>query len=105
MARRMLIWGRATEPIETMSFLCNIRTPVALTVGAADLRRIVGGWVAKLAHDKRGQDQVEYGVFIGLMALAAALSLTELSDAISNAYSQIGDALDQAGNCANPNPG
>ena len=102
--------GRVTESNGAMIHPCNHRnaTPLttALFIRAAMLGRDAAGRLKGLASDVRGQDQVEYGVFIGLMALAAALSLTELADSITEAYSRLDEVLKAAkDNCANPNPG
>ena len=63
--------------------------------------------LAGLVRDTRGQEMVEYAVFVGLVALVAALALPPIVDrvtyllATANQYLPVGKST----NCANLNPG
>lgn len=69
--------------------------------------KLVGKYLKRLAVDVRGQDQVEYAVLVGLIALVAALSLPALANRINDVFEHTEEVLQDAkkGNCANPNPG
>jgi Flp pilus assembly pilin Flp len=74
-----------------------------------------------LINDTRAQDQVEYAVCVGTIALVAALAIPAIAESISAVLLNTQSALSGApipagsappsgppgnnGNCANPNPG
>jgi putative intracellular protease/amidase len=79
-------------------------------------------WFARLLNhfirDTRAQDQVEYAVCIGTIALVAALAIPAVADGISavllNTQAVLSGApatvsssssTSKKGNCGNPNPG
>ncbi len=48
----------------------------------------------RLWHEEKGQDLVEYGLLIVLVALAAVSGMNFLANAINNVFSSAGSALD-----------
>lgn len=60
----------------------------------------------RLIRDVSGQDQVEYAVFIGVIALVAAMSLPAVANQVSAIFTQTEAVLQgNPGNCGNANPG
>jgi Flp pilus assembly pilin Flp len=75
-----------------------------------------------VVHNTRAQDQVEYAVCVGTIALVAALAIPAIADSISSVFLNTEAVLSGApvsgssaapgsnngnnnGNCGNPNPG
>jgi pilus assembly protein Flp/PilA len=49
-----------------------------------------------LAHSEEGQDMVEYGLLVALLALVCVGSINGLAGAVKNAFSQISSSLGNA---------
>ena len=61
--------------------------------------------LSRLVNDTGGQDQVEYAVFVGVIALVAALSIPAVADRLTTVLQHTEEVLEDAKNCGNPNPG
>jgi Flp pilus assembly pilin Flp len=59
----------------------------------------------RLSGDRSGQDDVEYAVFIGAIALVVALSLPAVAGRVTKIIGNTQTVLKGAENCGNPNPG
>lgn len=46
-----------------------------------------------LLRDESGQDMIEYGLIVGLMALGAIISMKTLASSITNTFAAIGSTL------------
>ncbi|HEY4359024.1 MAG TPA: Flp family type IVb pilin [Acidobacteriaceae bacterium] len=46
-----------------------------------------------LLRDESGQDMVEYGLIVGLMALGAIISMKTLANSIVNTFATVGSTL------------
>ncbi len=51
----------------------------------------------KWFKDEEGQGMVEYGLIIGLIAIAVIIALTALGPKISEMFNNVGEELDKAG--------
>ena len=51
----------------------------------------------KWFKDEEGQGMVEYGLIIGLVAIAVIIALTALGPKISEMFNKVGAELDKAG--------
>ena len=54
------------------------------------------GWLGSLVRQERGQTMVEYGLIVGLVALGSVLAITFLGGRISEAMTNIGNAINVA---------
>lgn len=65
-------------------------------------KRIIG-----VFRDTRGQEMVEYAVFVGLVALVAALALPPLVERVTSVLSSVNQSMPvgDPSNCGNLNPG
>jgi Flp pilus assembly pilin Flp len=63
--------------------------------------------LAGLLGDTRGQEMVEYAVFVALVALVAALALPPLVDRVTTVLNDVNKTLPVGNptNCGNLNPG
>ena len=64
-------------------------------------------WLRGLFSDTRGQEMVEYAVFVGLVALVAALALPPLVERVTSVLMDVNQAMPvgKPTNCGNLNPG
>lgn len=49
--------------------------------------------INSLVEDERGQDLIEYALVLGLIALAATVSMKALANTIGNAFTSVGNKL------------
>jgi pilus assembly protein Flp/PilA len=49
--------------------------------------------ILNLIRDESGQDLIEYGLIIAVMALALIASMTSLTNSISNFFNKVGNSF------------
>jgi len=64
-------------------------------------------WFARLVRNTRGQEMVEYAVFVGLVALVSALALPAIVERVTYVLNTVHQSMPVSDptNCASLNPG
>ncbi|MGC2298616.1 MAG: Flp family type IVb pilin [Acidobacteriaceae bacterium] len=71
--------------------------PAGQPNGGTDSRKetamTIAPFVLDFLRDESGQDLIEYGLILGVMALALIASMDSLANSISNFFNKVGNTL------------
>jgi pilus assembly protein Flp/PilA len=66
---------------------------VAMTVARETAMVVAPPLLLDLIRDESGQDLIEYGLILGVLALALIASMDTLANSISNFFNKVGNSL------------